>query len=43
MKWNPGTYKDRLLMEQLPHLLVEGMLISAFALKAYPGLHLPAR
>lgn len=29
----PGTYKDRLLMEQLPHLLVEGMLISAFALK----------
>lgn len=24
-------------MEQLPHLLVEGMLISAFALKAYRG------
>lgn len=33
----PGTYKDRLLMEQLPHLLVEGMLISAFALQAYRG------
>lgn len=33
----PGTYKDRLLMEQLPHLLVEGMLIGAFALKAYRG------
>ena len=33
----PGTYKDRLLMEQLPHLLVEGMLISAFALKAWRG------
>ncbi|RUT65454.1 NADH-quinone oxidoreductase subunit F [Morganella morganii] len=33
----PGTYKDRLLMEVLPHLLVEGMLISAFALKAYRG------
>lgn len=31
----PGTYKDRLLMEQLPHLLIEGMLISAYALKAY--------
>ncbi|AIN47296.1 NADH-quinone oxidoreductase subunit NuoF [Candidatus Palibaumannia cicadellinicola] len=31
----PGTYKDRLLMEQLPHLLVEGILIAAFALKAY--------
>ncbi len=37
MKWSQGTYKDRLLMEQLPHLLVEGMLISAFALKAYRG------
>lgn len=33
----PGTYKDRLLMEQLPHLLIEGMLISAFALQAYRG------
>lgn len=33
----PGTYKDRLLMEQLPHVLVEGMLISTFALKAYRG------
>lgn len=33
----PGTYKDRLLMEQLPHLLVEGMIISAYALKAYRG------
>lgn len=33
----PGTYKDRLLMEQLPHLLVEGILIAAYALKAYRG------
>ncbi|UDG81658.1 NADH-quinone oxidoreductase subunit F [Candidatus Profftia lariciata] len=33
----PGTYKDRLLMEQMPHLLIEGMLIAAFALKAYRG------
>ena len=33
----PNTWKDRLLMEQLPHLLVEGMLISAHALKAYRG------
>ncbi|VFP86616.1 NADH-quinone oxidoreductase subunit F [Candidatus Erwinia haradaeae] len=30
----PGTYKDRLLMEQMPHQLIEGMLISAYALKA---------
>lgn len=33
----PGTYKDRLLMEQLPHQLIEGMLIGAYALKAYRG------
>ncbi|AEI74731.1 NADH-quinone oxidoreductase subunit F [Candidatus Moranella endobia PCVAL] len=33
----PGTYKDRLLMEQLPHLLVEGMLIASFALRTYRG------
>lgn len=31
----PGTYKDRLLMEQLPHLLLEGILIAAFTLKTY--------
>lgn len=28
----PGTFKDRYLMEYLPHLLIEGMLISSFAL-----------
>jgi len=39
----PGTYKDRLLMEQLPHLLIEGMLIGAFALKCLSWLYLPAR
>ena len=33
----PGTYKDRLLMEQMPHQLIEGMIISAFALNAYRG------
>ncbi|UDG79173.1 NADH-quinone oxidoreductase subunit F [Candidatus Ecksteinia adelgidicola] len=33
----PGTYKDRFLMETLPHLLIEGMLISAFALMTYRG------
>lgn len=30
----PGTFKDRYLMERIPHLLVEGMLISSFALGA---------
>ena len=30
----PGTFKDRYLMEFIPHLLIEGMLISSFALGA---------
>ncbi|MCV2502051.1 MAG: NADH-quinone oxidoreductase subunit NuoF [Candidatus Lightella neohaematopini] len=33
----PGTYKDRVLLEQLPHLLIEGMLISAYALNINKG------
>ncbi|AKQ44414.1 NADH dehydrogenase [Rufibacter radiotolerans] len=28
----PGTFKDRYLMEKLPHLLIEGMITSSFAL-----------
>src|SRR6187401_1206358 len=28
----PGTFKDRYLMEFLPHLLIEGMITSSFAL-----------
>lgn len=28
----PGTFKDRFLMEKIPHLLLEGIIISAFAL-----------
>lgn len=28
----PGTFKDRLLMEKLPHLLIEGMIVGSFAL-----------
>lgn len=28
----PGTFKDRFLMEKIPHLLVEGIIISAYAL-----------
>lgn len=30
----PGTFKDRYLMEMDPHLLIEGMLIAAFAIGA---------
>lgn len=28
----PGTFKDRYLMEFLPHLLIEGMVVSSYAL-----------
>lgn len=30
----PGTFKDRYLMEYLPHLLIEGMIISSYCLGA---------
>jgi len=33
----PGTYKDRIIMEQDPFLLIEGMLISAFSIGAGKG------
>lgn len=28
----PGTFKDRMMMERAPHQLIEGMIISAFAI-----------
>ncbi len=31
----PGTFKDRLMMERAPHQLIEGMIISAFAIKSH--------
>ncbi|MDA8173231.1 MAG: NADH-quinone oxidoreductase subunit NuoF [Nitrospiraceae bacterium] len=33
----PGTFKDRRILEKAPHLLIEGMLIAARALKAEQG------
>lgn len=30
----PGTFKDRYLMEFLPHLLIEGLIVSSFALQS---------
>jgi len=30
----PGSFKDRLLMERAPHLVLEGILIAAFAIRA---------
>ena len=31
----PGTFKDRLLMEQDPHAIIEGTLIAAFAIQSH--------
>src|SRR4249919_73346 len=31
----PGTFKDRYLMEFIPHLLIEGLVISSFALGSH--------
>ncbi|HMU89123.1 MAG: NADH-quinone oxidoreductase subunit NuoF [Pseudomonadales bacterium] len=33
----PGTFKDRLLMEKLPHQLIEGMIVAAYAIQASRG------
>jgi NADH-quinone oxidoreductase subunit F len=32
----PGTFKDRVIMEKDPHLLIEGMIISAYAISSNP-------
>ncbi len=31
----PGTFKDRMIMEVCPHLLVEGTIISSYATKVH--------
>lgn len=33
----PGTFKDRMMMEKAPHQLIEGMIISAFAVNSNKG------
>jgi NADH-quinone oxidoreductase subunit F len=33
----PGTFKDRVLMEEDPHLTIEGMVITAYAIGAHQG------
>lgn len=30
----PGTFKDRYLMERIPHMLIEGMILSSYAIGA---------
>ena len=33
----PGTFKDRIIMEQDPHLLLEGIIIAAYIIRANKG------
>ena len=33
----PGTFKDRVLLEGNPHQLIEGMILSAYAIQAEEG------
>ncbi|WP_454062387.1 NADH-quinone oxidoreductase subunit NuoF [Candidatus Nitrospira salsa] len=33
----PGSFKDRLLLEGHPHLVIEGMIVSAYAIQAQVG------
>lgn len=35
----PGTFKDRVLMEDDPHLIIEGMLIAAYAIGSQKGYY----
>ena len=39
----PGTFKDRYLLERDPHALIEGMIIAAYAIGSPQGLHLHPR
>ena len=34
----PGTFKDRVILEQLPHLVIEGMLLGALTVGAQRGI-----
>jgi [NiFe] hydrogenase diaphorase moiety large subunit len=34
----PGTFKERVLLTELPHLLIEGMIIAGYTIKAKEGI-----
>ena len=34
----PGTFKDRVLIHANPHMIIEGMIIAAYAIKAAKGI-----
>jgi NADH-quinone oxidoreductase subunit F len=38
----PGTFNNRILMEDDPHQVIEGMIISCYATRATDGVHLHA-
>ena len=39
----PGTFKDRELMQKSPHMLIEGIIIAAYAARREPLVHLHPR
>ena len=39
----PGTFKDRELMQKTPHMLIEGIVIASYAAGAEPLVHLHPR
>ena len=39
----PGTFKDRYIMERDPHSLIEGMMIASYAIGCQTVLHLHPR
>jgi NADH-quinone oxidoreductase subunit F len=39
----PGTFKDRVIIERDPHMLIEGMLIAAFAIGSCPMAYIYIR
>jgi NADH-quinone oxidoreductase subunit F len=39
----PGTFKDRVLIEKDPHLLIEGMIIAAYAIGSNPMAYIYIR
>ena len=39
----PGTFKDRVIIEKDPHLLIEGMIIAAYAIGSNPMAYIYIR
>lgn len=39
----PGTFKDRVIIEQDPHLLIEGMIITSYAIRSCPMAYIYIR